>query len=65
VAAHELRERLERVPRDGLAFVDREVTERLDEMALAGAAGAANAKRLCPLDPFQRLQRLLGLFGDR
>jgi hypothetical protein len=30
VAAQELREGLERVPGDGLAFVDREVPERFD-----------------------------------
>jgi hypothetical protein len=38
VAAQELRERLEGVPGNGLAFVDREVPERLDEVALPGTA---------------------------
>jgi len=36
VAADEDGERLECVPRDGPAFVDREVPERLDEVRLAG-----------------------------
>ena len=38
VAAEQLGERLERVPGDGLAFVDRLVCERFDEVALAGPA---------------------------
>ena len=45
---------LERVPGDGLAAIDREVPERLDEVALAGAAGPADAKALGAVDPFQR-----------
>jgi hypothetical protein len=36
VAAQELRECFEGVPGDGFAFVDREVAERFDEVALAG-----------------------------
>ena len=39
VAAQHHREALERVPGDGLAAIDREVPERLDEVALAGPAG--------------------------
>jgi hypothetical protein len=65
VAAQHRGQALERVPGDGLAAVDREVPERLDQMALASAAGAADAERLGAIDPFQRAQRVLGRFRDR
>jgi hypothetical protein len=38
VAAQELSERFGGVERDGFPAIDREVTERLDQMALAGPA---------------------------
>ena len=38
MATEELGEGFECVPGDGLAFVDREVAERFDEVALAGPA---------------------------
>ena len=44
MAAQELRERLERVPGDGRALVDREVPERFDEVALAGPATGRRRK---------------------
>ena len=38
-----MRERFGGVPGDGLAFVDREVAERFDEVALAGPGRSADA----------------------
>ena len=65
MAVHELRERLERVPRDGLPAVDREVPERFDEVALPRPGRPAHADDLCAVDPFEGPERLLGLRRDR
>jgi hypothetical protein len=65
VAAQQRRERLQRVPGDRLAAVDREVPERLDQVALAGPRRPADTQRFGAADPFQRPERLLGGFRDR
>ena len=64
MAAQELREPLGGVPRDGAALVDREVPERLNQMALARAARTTDAQHLRAVDPFKGPERLLGRGGD-
>jgi hypothetical protein len=65
VAAQHHGEALERVPGDGLALVDGEVAERLDEMALAGPGWSADTQGLGAVDPFERPVCVLGGLRDR
>ncbi len=63
MASEEGSERLERVPGDGAALVDREVPERLDEVTFAGPRRSAHGQDFGAVDPFQGAQCLLGRLG--
>jgi hypothetical protein len=65
VAAQQRCEALKRAPGDGFALVDRAVSERFGEMALAGPRRSADAEVLRASDPFQRSERLLRRRRDR